>query len=157
VTTVLWADEGQRLKIGHIELLRALSDTKTAAGESVCKVIISGTDGLKRHIDKWLVTDPEEASAFCDRLGTFAIEVRPWDATHTRQWTTQLAQFAATSDRVVDPFEPAAIAAICTNNEGRPRPIVQTVRAAIKQQAGMYWADNTNLSIGVETIRGLSQ
>jgi type II secretory pathway predicted ATPase ExeA len=155
VTTVLWIDEGQRLKIGHIELLRALSDTKSAAGDTACKIIISGTDGLKKHIEEWLVSDPEEASAFCDRWGTFAVELQPWTATHTRRWTTQLAKFAAATNRVLDPFEPAAIAAICTHNEGRPRPIVQTVRAAILRQAEIYASDNTKRQINAVDVGGL--
>jgi hypothetical protein len=155
ISTVVWVDEGQRLKIGHVEFVRSLSDIKTPTGESVCKVIISGTDGLKKHIEGWLVSDCEEASAFCDRWGTFAIELRPWEVTHTRQWTTKLAQFAANSDRVVDPFEPTAIAAICTNTEGRPRPIVQMVRAAILLQSEKHWVDNTQLRITVDIIKEL--
>jgi type II secretory pathway predicted ATPase ExeA len=155
VTTVVWIDEGQRLKIGHIELLRALSDIKTAAGESACKIIISGTDDLKKHVDLWLETDPEEAGAFCDRWGFFTIDLKPWSASHTKEWTDRLAKFATGSEPWLNPFDSEAIAAICTNNEGRPRPIIQTVKAALERQSILHMANPANTRITAAVIMEL--
>jgi type II secretory pathway predicted ATPase ExeA len=155
-TTLIWVDEGQKLKIEQVGMLRAISDIKTSDGELVCKIVIIGTQDLQKHLIEWLERYPEEAGAFDDRCGFYTITLNPWSENHINEWVTQLHKYAAQSKKSRNPFDSSSISMIHAISEGKPRSIVQLAQMALNYKAKRYFHNSDEaLLISAEDIQSI--
>jgi type II secretory pathway predicted ATPase ExeA len=86
-TVLIWVDEGQKLDIHRIALLRALADIKTPEGLLACKVLIVGTPDLSTHIDRWLESGPTQKRLGRLMIGRPATRC-PFDRGLGKTWTS---------------------------------------------------------------------
>lgn len=153
-TILIWIDEGQKLDIHKIALLRALADIKTPDGLLTCKVMILGTPDLNKHIENWLASEPEEAGAFDDRTACYKVSLRPWTKEDVVLWWGLLTQFIGTGKRPICPFTHGLADLIATMSEGKPRSIVQLTQIALNYQAREHAKHADRLQIDVEEFAG---
>lgn len=144
VTTIIWIDEGQKLKSDMISLIRTLSDIQTDKGLKVCKIIITGTPLLKEKLDKYELGKPEDITAFRERLSINTADLRPWTTDEIIAWWNQLSNGVGGKK---SPFNRKAAEIMEELTAGVPRSIVQLTRCAI-----MYAADNKETIITEKTI-----
>jgi type II secretory pathway predicted ATPase ExeA len=135
VTTLIWIDEGQKLNIEKIGLLRTLGDMKTPEGDLVCKVLIVGTMSLKEHLQTWITEFPEEAGAFDDRSGFYTMQLKHWTSEHIMAWWRLLFNYVAYDHTSTFPFTDELAELIFKISDGKPRSIVQLTQMAINHKA----------------------
>ena len=148
VTTLLWVDEGQKLKPGQLEILRSLADIKTPEGDLTCKILIAGTLDLKERVDAWVRgpaiddTKADEARAFDDRCGFTTMHLKRWSKEHILAWWQLLADGAnIKKEPATNPFDASTASTILDASEGKPRSIVQLTQMAIATRAKICFDD----------------
>lgn len=150
VITLIWIDEGQKLKPGQIEILRSISDIKTPEGDLTCKILIAGTLDLKEKVEEWIksasISDvkSDEAKAFDDRCGFSTMHLKRWSEEHIFEWWQLLSEVTNKGNgNVKNPFTHQTAKTVLTASEGKPRSIVQLTQMAINTRAKICFDDPT--------------
>jgi type II secretory pathway predicted ATPase ExeA len=135
ITTLIWVDEGQKLNIDKIALLRSIADIKSPEGLLVCKIMVVGTPDMKDHIETWLKSHPEEAGAFDDRVGLFTLKLNPWKSEHVTEWLNLIHEYVQNNGSSINPFTQDLALTVAEMSEGKPRNVVQLTQMAINLKA----------------------
>lgn len=131
INLVLWVDEAEKINKETISELRALSDLKTESGAKTCKIILSGTPGLIKKIERYIESDPEDAVAFDDRASMNTFSLNRWDARDIFNYWKLLADYCGKKN----PFTMEAADTVYEVSEGKPRTVAQLTRLSLTLKA----------------------
>lgn len=131
LVVVIWVDEAEKITKDMLSELRALSDIKTEHGLKTCKIILSGTPTLIRKIERYIEKDPEDATAFDDRMSLNVFSLNKWTVEHIYNYWKLLADYCGGAN----PFERECADVVFELSDGKPRTIAQITKIAIHKKA----------------------
>jgi type II secretory pathway predicted ATPase ExeA len=128
---VLWIDEAEKIENETISELVALSKVKTDSEANAFKIILSGTPGINKKIEKFIEKNPAAAPAFNDHATMNASRLARWDSKDIFNFWKLLSDYCGREN----PFTPEAADSVHKVSEGKPRTIAQITKMSINTKA----------------------
>ncbi len=128
---VLWVDEAEKINKETISELRALSEIKAESGVKACKVILSGTPGLMKKIEKYIEAEPQDAVAFGNQANMNTFRLARWNEKDIFNYWKLLSDYCGNRN----PFTAEAADSVFKISEGKPRTIAQVTKMSINTKA----------------------